>query len=228
MDKDFSTIEKRIDTIFKNKDLIKQAFVHKSYINENRDFPLGHNERLEFLGDAVLELVVTEYLYRNFPNPEGDLTNWRSALVKGESLSEEANRLGFNDFLYLSRGEAKGSERARNIILANSFEAVIGAIYEDQGYEVAKKFIDKNIIVKLDKILENSLHVDPKSRFQELAQEKLGSTPRYEVLEEDGPDHNKRFIVGVYVNGEKYGKGEGSSKQQAAIKAADDALKKGF
>jgi len=228
MEKDFSIIEKRIDTIFKNKDLIKQAFVHKSYINENRDFPLGHNERLEFLGDAVLELVVTEYLYRNFPNPEGDLTNWRSALVKGESLSQEADRLGFNEFLYLSRGEAKGSERARNIILANAFEAVIGSIYEDQGYEASKKFINKNIIVKLDKILENSLHVDPKSKFQELAQEKLCATPRYEVLEEDGPDHNKHFIVGVYVNSQQFGKGEGSSKQQAAINAADDALKKGF
>ncbi|MEM4261278.1 MAG: ribonuclease III [Candidatus Woesearchaeota archaeon] len=228
MEKDFSIIEKRIGVVFKNKDLIKQAFVHKSYINENRDFPLSHNERLEFLGDAVLELVVTEYLYRNFPNPEGELTNWRSALVKGESLSKEAKRLGFNEFLYLSRGESKGSERARNIILANCFEAVIGAIYEDQGYENAKKFIDKNIIVKLDKILENSLHVDPKSRFQELTQEKIGATPRYDVLEEDGPDHNKHFVVGVFVNGEEYGRGEGSSKQQAAINAAENALKKGF
>ncbi|NTU69452.1 ribonuclease III [bacterium] len=228
MEKDFSIVEKKIDTVFKNKDLLKQAFVHKSYINENRDFPLGHNERLEFLGDAVLELVVTEHLYRNFPNPEGELTNWRSALVKGESLSEESNRLEFNDFLYLSHGESKGSERARNIILANAFEAVIGAIYEDQGYNAAKKFIDKNITVKLEKILENSLHVDPKSKFQETAQEKLGATPRYEVLEEDGPDHNKHFVVGVYVNGNKYGQGEGSSKQQAAINAADNAIKKGF
>lgn len=228
MEKDFSKLEKTIAVIFKNKDLIRQAFVHRSFLNENKDFELSDNERLEFLGDAVLELVVTEHLYDNYPNPEGDLTNWRSALVKGKTLSEVASELGFNEYLYLSHGEAKGNGRARQIILANAFEAVIGAINEDQGYKAAEKFIDKNILTRLPKILEEELHVDPKSKFQELTQDKLGLTPRYEVLEEDGPDHDKNFVVGVFLDDKMYGKGQGSSKQEATIKAAKDALEKGI
>ncbi len=228
MEKDFSKVEKIIEVEFRNKDLLRQAFVHKSYLNENKNFELKDNERLEFLGDAVLELVVTEYLYNNYPNPEGELTNWRSALVKGQTLSEVADNLSFNDYLFLSRGEAKGNGRARQIILANVFEAVIGAIYKDQGYEAAKKFINKNILDRLEKVLKEELHVDPKSRFQEITQEKLGVTPRYEVLEESGPDHDKYFLVGVFLNGKIYGKGSGSSKQQAAIEAAQDALNKGI
>lgn len=228
MEKDFSKVEKTIEVEFRNKDLLKQAFVHKSYLNENKNFELKDNERLEFLGDAVLELIVTEYLYNNYPNPEGELTNWRSALVKGQTLSEVANSLDFNNYLFLSHGEAKGNGRARQIILANAFEAVIGAIYKDQGYEAAKKLITKNILNRLEKVLKEELHVDPKSRFQEITQEKLGVTPRYEVLEESGPDHDKHFIVGVFLNGKMYGKGAGSSKQQAAIEAAQDALDKGI
>jgi ribonuclease-3 len=226
MEKDFSKLEKTIGVDFKDKELLRQAFVHKSYLNENKDFELADNERLEFLGDAVLELVVTDFLYNNYPNPEGDLTNWRSALVKGKTLSEVASNLNFNDYLYLSHGEAKGNGRARQIILANAFEATIGAIHKDQGYEAAKKFIDKNILTRLPRILEEELHVDPKSKFQEITQEKLCLTPHYEVLEEEGPDHDKRFVVGVYLNDKLYGKGEGSSKQEAAIRAAKDALEK--
>lgn len=226
MEKDFKEFEKKIDITFKNKDLLRQAFVHKSYINENPTFSLGHNERLEFLGDAVLEMVVTEYLYENYPNPEGELTNWRSALVKGETLSDVANNLGFNDYLYLSRGEAKGNGRARQLILANNFEAVIGAIYLDQGMESAGKFIKQFILVRLPDILKGELHVDPKSKFQEIAQDKTGITPAYKLLKEDGPDHDKNFTVGVFLGSEKKGEGTGPSKQSAETRAAEDALTK--
>src|SRR3990167_7392243 len=173
----------------RDHDLFQQVFVHRSYLNEHRSFPLGHNERLEFLGDAVLELVVTDHLYRTYPNPEGELTNYRSALVNHRTLSQIADRLKINDFMLLSKGEAKDTGRARQIILANAIEAVIGAIYLDQGYDVAKEFIDREILVELPAIIAEGAHLDPKSQFQELVQEKEGVTPVYRVVSESGPDH---------------------------------------
>lgn len=225
MKKDLKEIQERIGVHFKNEELLQTAFVHRSYINEHKSIK-GHNERLEFLGDAVLELVVTEHLFANYPNPEGDLTNWRSALVKTESISEGAKELGFEEYLLLSRGEAASTGRARQLILANSFEAVIGAIYLDQGYEVAKTFISRFLIVKLPKIIEDKLYIDPKSHFQELAQEKESITPRYEVIAEEGPDHAKVFTVAVRVGEMEWGRGTGQSKQIAQQDAAKNALKK--
>ncbi len=225
-EKDFKALEKKLGITFKNKNLLKQAFVHRSFLNENPSFPLSDNERLEFLGDAVLELAVTEYLFQNYPNPEGELTNWRSALVKGETLSDVSTKLRFSDYLYLSRGEAKGNGRARQLILANTFEAVIGAIYLDQGLDRTRSFIEHQILVRLPDILKKELHVDPKSKFQEIAQEKLGVTPIYKVLKEEGPDHDKKFTVGVFVGEKMMGQGTGSSKQSAEVQAAEQALTK--
>jgi ribonuclease III len=222
--RDFKRLEKRMRVIFENKDLLRQAFVHRSYLNEHPAFKLPHNERLEFLGDAVLELAVTEYLYKNYPNPEGELTNWRAALVKGKTISKVARRLDFNDYLYLSRGEAKSTGRARDLILANTFEAVVGAIYLDKNLKIAQKFIEIDLIKELPEILEKKLYTDPKSRFQELAQEKLRVTPCYKVLKEEGPDHNKIFTVGVYLVDKLVGQGQGPSKQAAELGAASDAL----
>ncbi len=210
---------------FNDPMILRQAMTHRSYLNEHPKTGLEHNERLEFLGDAVLELVVTDYLYRNYPNAEGDLTNWRSALVKTESLSAVAERLDFDRFLMLSKGESKGNARSRALIHANCVEATIGAIYMDQGYEAAKKFVTNHIISTLPTILKDGTWVDPKSRFQEVAQEQEGHTPHYRVLEETGPDHDKIFIVGVYVGERLYGKGQGSSKQAAQQQAAAVALK---
>jgi ribonuclease-3 len=225
--KDFSKLEKKIGVKFKNLDNLAQALVHRSYLNENPDFKLPHNERLEFLGDAVLELVVTEYLYENYPNPEGELTNWRASLVNAKILSEIAREIGFDDFLYLSKGESKESleSKSRQYILANAFEAVVGAIYLDQGYKASKIFINEFVITKLPHILEYGLYMDPKSRFQEITQEKFGITPNYKVLEEVGPDHDKRFKVGVYLEKELIATGEGSSKQEAQVEAALNGLK---
>jgi ribonuclease III len=219
--------ESKIGVTFRDRGLLRQAFVHRSYLNENPDFPQGHNERLEFLGDAVLELVVTEYLYTTYPNPEGELTNWRSALVKGEMLSEVASELGMEPYLHLSKGEAKSSsDRSRNLILANAFEALIGAIYLDQGYEAAKDFVHRFLLGRLEEIIATGAHIDAKSRFQELAQERFGVTPSYEVLDERGPDHDKEFTVGVYLGEELAGQGEGASKQAAQQVAAEVALAK--
>jgi len=225
MIKDFSPLEKKLNLKFKNKDLLIQAFCHRSYLNENPDFYLDHNERLEFLGDAVLELIVTGYLYQKYPKkPEGELTNWRAALVNAKMLFEASKDLDFNDFLLLSRGEAKELGKARQYILANTFEALIGAIYLDQGLDSCKKFIKKNLIKKLPHIIEAGLFRDAKSRFQEKAQEMVGITPVYKVLEEWGPDHAKHFIIGVFLNKELVAKGEGSSKQEAEEEAAKNAL----
>jgi len=218
-------IEKVIGVNFKNKNLLSTAFIHRSYLNENKTVK-EHNERLEFLGDAVLELVVTEYLFLNYKNPEGDLTNWRSALVKTESISEVAGKLGFEKYLLMSRGESSSSGRSRQLILANCFEAVVGAIYLDQGYTIAQKFITKNLIKNLPKIIEEKLYLDPKSHFQEIAQEREGITPRYEVVSEEGPDHDKKFTVAVKIGVKKWGQGTGPSKQLAQQAAANDALKK--
>ncbi|NIM46540.1 MAG: ribonuclease III [Candidatus Aenigmarchaeota archaeon] len=224
---DLRNLEKKIRITFKDKNLLRQAFVHRSYLNENPSFELPHNERLEFLGDAVLELVVTYYLYKNYPNPEGELTNWRSALVKAETLSSVAQRLGLNKHLLLSRGETLGNNgRSRQIILANVFEALIGAIYLDRGLEKAKDFIEHSLIVELPEILKNELYIDAKSKFQELAQEKEGVTPVYSVLKESGPDHEKEFTVGAYLKDRLIGQGSGPSKQAAQQSAAADALEK--
>lgn len=211
---------------FNNINLLVLAFTHRSYVNEHRKTAKDHNERLEFLGDAVLELVVTEFLYSNYEEPEGILTNWRSALVRTESIGAAAHKLGFEDLLRLSRGERKGTERARAQILANSYEAVVGAIYLDQGYEVAKKFIAQTILVTFDEILATGSWMDAKSRLQEVAQNKEGTTPVYKVLNEEGPDHDKTFTIGVFIGSELRGKGTGPSKQIGQQKAAEKALKK--
>jgi ribonuclease-3 len=224
--KNFSELEEKLNIQFKNKDLLKQAFCHRSYLNENPHFNLGNNERLEFLGDAVLELIVTDYLYRSYENPEGELTSWRAALVNSDSLAKIAKRLGFEDFLLLSKGEAKDKGKARQFILANTFEAFLGALYLDQGYESAKKFINNHLIPELEEILRKGTWKDAKSRFQEAAQERVKVTPSYKVLREWGPDHAKHFVVGVFLNNEKIAEGEGSSKQEAEEAAAEAALKK--
>lgn len=215
---------KKLGLNFKNQSLIEQVFIHRSYINEHKSSGLKHNERLEFLGDAVLELAVTEHLFNKFDRPEGEMTAWRSALVKGESLSAEAKNIGMEEYLKVSRGESKNSGKARDLILANTFEALLGAIYLDLGYDVAKNFVEKHIIYKLNDILENNHFIDAKSHLQELCQEKFSITPTYETVSEKGPDHNKKFIVAVMVGKKKMGEGEGNSKQRAQISAAANAL----
>jgi len=222
------TLQDRIKIHFKNADLLKQSLVHRSYLNEHSDFPLNHNERLEFLGDAVLEIVVTEYLYLKYPDVgEGSLTNWRASLVNAKMLARVANEIEIEGCLFLSKGEARDKEsKARQFILADAIEALIGAIYLDQGVEKSSQFIHEYIISKLDNILENKLYFDPKSRFQELAQEKHGITPHYKVMKETGPDHAKEFEVGLYISNELIAKGIGSSKQEAQIAAAANGIKK--
>ena len=211
---------------FSDLELLITAFTHRSYLNEHKATAKGHNERLEFLGDAILELVVTEHLYNNFEEPEGILTNWRSALVRTESISAAADREGFEPLLRLSRGEKRGSERARQQILANCYEAVVGALYIDKGYEAGKEDIDRTLLPTLKEILQNGTWLDPKSKLQELVQSRDGFTPVYKVMQEAGPDHDKMFIVGVYVNDELKAKGEGPSKQAAQVTAAAEALRK--
>lgn len=224
-EKNMSGLAEKIGVKFNNLDLLIQALTHRSYLNEHPDFRLGHNERLEFLGDAVLELIVTEHLHNNYPNPEGDLTNWRAALVNANILSGICRDIGTEEYLLLSRGEGKDSgSKARQYILANAFEAIIGAIYLDQGYEPSKKFITERVLVKLPYILEHKLYLDPKSRFQESSQDVAGITPNYRVMEEKGPDHNKWFKVGVYLGEEFVASGEGSSKQEAQVQAAENGL----
>jgi len=226
MKKDISGLEQTIEVTFENKDLLRQALVHRSYLNEHRDFPLEHNERLEFLGDAVLELIVTEHLYKNYPNTEGELTNWRASLVNSQMLAMIAEQMSIEPYLYLSRGEAKEeNSKARNSILANSVEAIIGAIYLDTGYDTAATFIHRVIISKLPFILKNKLYMDAKSRLQETAQEKVGVTPSYKVMEESGPDHQKTFVVAVQLQDEQIALGTGTSKQEAQMNAAELALK---
>lgn len=218
-------LEKNLGIVFKNKDLLLQALVHRSYLNENPKFRLGHNERLEYLGDAVLELVVTGHLYENYPQmAEGEMTTLRAALVNAKTLSEISAKLGINDFLLLSRGEAKDVGRARQYILANTFESIVGAMYLDQGFGAVKSFLNAVLLPALPKILEMKLYRDPKSLFQEEAQEKTGITPTYEVLKEWGPDHDKHFIIGVFLGKELIGQGEGPSKQSAQEDAARHAL----
>lgn len=216
--------KEKLGITFENIDLLVTAFTHRSYVNEHKKTAKEHNERLEFLGDAVLELVVTEYLFGNFSEPEGILTNWRSALVRTESIGAAAAKFGFEPMLRLSRGEKRGTDRARAQILANSFEAVTGAIYLDKGYDAAKEFITKSILSTFKQILETGSWMDPKSHLQEVAQSQDGFTPIYKVLNEEGPDHDKTFTVGVFVNGVLKGRGTGPSKQAGQQKAAEAAL----
>lgn len=222
--KDKAVIEKILGVSFKNDDLYREAFTHRSYLNEHKKHQINHNERMEFLGDAVLELVVTDYLYRTFDNPEGEMTAWRSALVKTESLAEVAERLELGQYLMMSRGEAKSGGRTRQALLANMIEAIIGAMYLDHGYQTVADFITKQIISQLDTILKEGTYIDAKSHFQELAQEKDGVTPHYQLLAEEGPDHEKIFTIGVYIGTRLCGKGQGNSKQNAQQAAATEAL----
>lgn len=224
---DFKKFEKIIGISFNNPDLPVEALAHRSYLNEHREYVGNHNERLEFLGDAVLELVVTEFLFKKFPaKPEGELTAYRAALVNTISLAKSAQALGINDYLLLSKGESKDTGRARDVILADALEAIIGAIYLDQGYAAAEAFIARNLYHKIDDVIEKRSYQDAKSRFQELAQEKRGITPSYETLSEVGPDHNKRFTVGVFIGNDEIARGEGQSKQEAEQAAAEAGLDK--
>lgn len=217
-------LEEKIGVKFSNRELLERVFIHRSYLNEVKNPSLKHNERLEFLGDAVLELAVTEYLYNKYDKPEGILTNLRSAIVRGRSLSDEAKKHGLDELLLTSRGEEKNVGKAKDLLLANAFEALIGAIYLDKGYERSKAFVEKHVIYKLDDVIKNGQNIDPKGRFQELAQDKYSITPTYKVISESGPDHNKQFIVMLQLNDKDIAKGEGSSKQVAQIEAAANGL----
>ena len=207
-------------------EFFQTAFTHRSYLNEHRNYPLDHNERLEFLGDAVLELVVTEYLFHHYPNPEGELTSWRAALVNGEMLARVGAEIGIEPFLMMSRGESKDTGRSRQYLVANAMEAIIGALYLDQGYDAARDFILRVIVSHLPEVFEQKLYADPKSEFQEQAQTRLGMTPSYRVLSESGPDHDKCFTAGAYVGDDLVAEGTGNSKQEAQREAAKNALKK--
>ncbi len=227
MQPDLKDFQKKIGVSFKDATLLTQAFIHRSYINENKASGLSHNERLEFLGDAVLELVITDFLYKKYPEkPEGDLTAYRSALVNADTCAEIAKSLGMEEYLMLSKGESKDKGRARQYILANALEAVIGAIYLDQSLEKAKDFIEKNFTPLIEAIISAGSHVDAKSLFQEKAQDFDGITPSYKTVKESGPDHSKKFTVGVYVGKELVATGEGESKQDAEQNAAREALLK--
>ncbi len=226
MERNLEKLEEILGVVFNNKNILKNSLVHRSYLNEHKNFILEHNERLEFLGDAVLELIVTDYLYQNYKEPEGVLTNWRSSLVNAKSLAIISEKLKIYDYLYLSKGESKdNNKKARNYILSNALEAIIGAIYLDQGYKPTEKFIQSNLIINLKKIIKDKSYIDSKSLFQEKSQELLNITPHYKVISESGPDHNKEFIVGIYINKKLITKGEGNSKQEAQTKAASKALK---
>lgn len=224
-DIDIAALERVLGTEFTDKNILLSAVTHRSYLNEHREATQDHNERLEFLGDAVLELVVTEYLFAKYPEkPEGELTAIRAALVNTISLSEASSRLGINDFLLMSKGEAKDTGRARLYILANAFEACIGALYLDKGYDVAKAFIAGQLFGLTDNIVDKRLWQDSKSRFQELAQEHVSVTPTYETLSQVGPDHDRVFTVGVFLRSEKVAEGNGRSKQEAEQDAAEKAI----
>ena len=224
---DFTKFEKSIGVSFKNKDLLTQAYVHRSYLNENTKLGIGHNERLEFLGDAVIELIVTDFLYKTYPDcAEGELTAYRSALVNANIIGEVATNLKMNEYLLLSKGETRDIGKARTYILANTFEAVVGAIYEDQGYENAKVFVEKNLCIHINEIVKNKLWRDAKSLIQEKSQEHMSFTPVYKVISETGPDHDKHFTVGILLGNERVAEGKGHSKQEAEQNAARGALEK--
>ena len=222
---DFSQFEKKTNIVFNDKKLLEQAFIHRSFINENTGSHLSHNERLEFLGDAVLELIVTDYLYNKYPDrDEGDLTAYRSSLVNAIIIGEVALSLGMNEYLLLSKGEAKDIGKARGYILANTYEAYVGAVYLDRGYDVAKDFIAKTLFNKIDTIVAKKLWRDAKSLVQEKSQEFLNVTPAYKVINEVGPDHDKHFTIGIFFGSELIAEGKGKSKQEAEQAAASKAL----
>lgn len=222
---DFSQFEKKTNIIFNDKKLLEQAFIHRSYINENNGLKLSHNERLEFLGDAVLELIVTDYLYNKYPDQdEGSLTAYRSALVNAVIIGEIALGLGMNEYLLLSKGEAKDIGKARGYILANTYEAYVGAVYIDRGYDVVKGFIAETLLIKIETIIAKKLWRDSKSLVQEKSQEYLNVTPSYKVLHETGPDHDKHFTIGIYFGDDLIAEGKGKSKQEAEQSAAHRAL----
>ncbi len=226
---DKQQLEETFGIAIRNQDLFQEALTHRSYLNEHREYAFPHNERLEFLGDAVLELAVTRHLFDHFDNPEGELTSFRAALVNGDMLAKIGQDLRVQDFLLMSRGESKDTGRARQYLIANAMEAIIGALYLDQGYDAARDFIDRHILSHLEEVLEQNLYTDPKSRFQELSQEKTGMTPGYRVLKEWGPDHDRHFVAGVFIGEELVAEGEGASKQDAQRAAAREALaKKGW
>lgn len=221
----YTELESTLPTPFHNKELLEQAFIHRSYINENPRSGLVHNERLEFLGDAVLELITTEFLYTQYPHHnEGDLTAYRSALVNAVTLSQVATSLSFNDLLKLSRGEAKDTTRARSSILADAYEAFLGALYLDQGFEAVKGFVHTTLLSRTEEIIEKGLYKDTKSFVQEKAQEEAGFTPTYKVIDEFGPDHDKHFIMAIFFGDTEIARGEGKSKQEAETSAAQAAL----
>lgn len=225
MNDEYSSFEQKLNLDFHNKGLLQQAFIHRSYINENKDSGLEHNERLEFLGDAVLELVVTDYLFKHYPEtPEGKLTAYRSALVRTESISAAARNMGMNDLLLLSKGEARDEGKARDYILANTFEAFVGAVYLDQGYEAAKGIIDIELIPNIHDIIKQGLWRDAKSYVQEKAQEIYSETPSYELVSAEGPDHDKHFVMAIYFGNKKIAEGSGNSKQSAQQSAAQSAI----
>lgn len=220
-------LAKALGIAIKNPAFFQEALTHRSYLNENRGYKYPHNERLEFLGDAVLELAVTEFLFAKFPKkPEGELTNLRAALVNGEMLGNIGKSIGLETFLLMSRGETKDTGRARNYLVANAMEAVIGALYSDQGYDGAKEFIQRTIFIKLDQVINERLFTDAKSLFQEKSQEHTGITPNYRILKEVGPDHDRSFTAGVYIEDELIAEGSGTSKQEAQRSAAKNALEK--
>ena len=219
--------QEKLGLAFTNEKLLEQAFIHRSYINENKGLGLDHNERLEFLGDAVLELVITDFLYAEYPEvDEGILTAYRSSLVRTESISDAARNLGMNDLLRLSKGEARDQGKARDYILADTFEAFVGAVYLDSGYTAAQIFIANALFKNIKTVIAEGSWKDPKSRFQELAQEKYNETPRYDLVQATGPDHDKEFIMAVYVGDQKIAEGTGNSKQKAHQHAAENALTK--
>jgi ribonuclease III len=225
-DHNLSLLEKKLGLKFKNQDLLKQSLVHRSYLNEHPGFHLNHNERLEFLGDAVLELITTKFLYQNFDNPEGELTSFRASLVNTKNLSKIAQKINLSPYVYLSKGEKKSKGKAKEAILANAFEALIGAIYLDQGFKIAENFIQKNLLPQLEKIIKEKSYQDPKSKFQEITQEKFKITPVYRLIKDSGPDHSKIFTVGVFLNNELIAQDKGRSKHEAELKTARRALLK--
>ncbi len=224
-EKDFVKLENDLNIFFVNKNLLIQSFIHRSYINENSNFRLGHNERLEFLGDAVLELVTTNFLYAKFPDlMEGELTSYRAALVNTKSIGDIAKDLEFNNYLFLSKGESRDFGKARMSILADTYEAFLGAVFLDKGYDEAKGFVEKTLLIHTDEIIEAGKYKDPKSMVQEKSQDILSITPGYRVVSESGPDHDKKFIVAIYFGEEKISEGEGRSKQEAETDAAKNAI----
>ena len=221
----YDTLEAKLGVKFKDKALLEKAFTHRSYLNEHRENGLENNERLEFLGDAVLELIISSDLYKNYPEkPEGELTNIRAAVVRTESLAEESRKLGFGEYLKMSKGEEDSGGKDKDYLLANTFEAVLGAIYLDQGFDVCVSYLSRTLLHKVSNIIENNLFIDPKTQAQELIQAQFKVTPLYEVVKEDGPDHDKTFTVALIVNQKELGRGTGSSKQKAEEEAAKIAI----